>query len=82
MHDIKSGTNSTDNGVIPNNGDIVKLKFDLTREQNISISKEHYKNNAENNVKINFSCDVNKGKKSKAGLSATLPLTRARTQED
>lgn len=53
MNNSKSGRDK-----IPNDGHLynylIKTKFNLTDEQAISLSKEHYKNDAETNLRLNF----------------------------
>ncbi|MDE9571792.1 TonB-dependent receptor, partial [Xenorhabdus bovienii] len=54
---------------IPTDGKLVnyllKAKFNLTDEQYINVSKEHYQNDAETNFRLNFGHGVNKGKRAK-----------------
>ncbi|AXG48753.1 TonB-dependent receptor [Photorhabdus laumondii subsp. laumondii] len=67
MHDSESGRDGRGRDSIPTDGKLLnyllKTKFNLTDEQYISLSKEHYKNDAETNFRLNFGHDINNGKK-------------------
>ncbi|MDX8001032.1 TonB-dependent receptor [Xenorhabdus sp. Reich] len=67
--DAKTGRDYFGRDSIPTDGKLVnyllKAKFNLTDDQYISVSKEHYKNDADTNFRLNFGPDVNKGKKAK-----------------
>ncbi|CDL85147.1 TonB-dependent receptor domain-containing protein [Xenorhabdus szentirmaii] len=69
MGDAKTGRDNLGRESIPTDGKLVnylvKSKFNLTDEQYINVSKEHYKNDADTNFRLNFGPDVNKGKKAK-----------------
>lgn len=70
LNDLKSGSRGYGTETIPNNGELLnyllKTKLELTDEQNITLSKEHYKNDAETNFRINFGDDVNEGRLAKS----------------
>ncbi|MBD2797436.1 TonB-dependent receptor [Xenorhabdus sp. 18] len=76
MHDSKSGRDSIGRDSIPTDGKLVnyllKAKFNLTDEQYINVSKEHYKNDAVTNHRLNFGNDVlptiNNGQKAKYAI--------------
>ncbi|SFU38198.1 TonB-dependent receptor domain-containing protein [Xenorhabdus koppenhoeferi] len=69
MDDAKTGRDNLGRESISTDGKLVnyllKAKFNLTDDQYISVSKEHYKNDADTNLRLNFGPDVNKGKKAK-----------------
>ncbi|WP_446470387.1 TonB-dependent receptor domain-containing protein [Xenorhabdus stockiae] len=69
MSDAKTGRDKAGQESIPTDGKLInyllKAKFNLTDEQYINISKEHYQNDADTNYRLNFGPDVNKGKKGK-----------------
>ncbi|CDG22695.1 conserved exported protein of unknown function [Xenorhabdus poinarii G6] len=73
MHDSESGRDNRGRDSIPTDGRLfnylLKAKFNLTDEQYINVSKEHYKNDAVTNHRLNFgnniSLQVNNGKKAK-----------------
>ncbi|MDC9598430.1 TonB-dependent receptor domain-containing protein [Xenorhabdus anantnagensis] len=72
MSNSKSGRDSNGRDSIPTDGKLfnylLKAKFNLTDEQYIKVSKEHYKNDAETSNRLNFGQDVNKGKKAKYAI--------------
>ncbi|MDC9590524.1 TonB-dependent receptor [Xenorhabdus sp. XENO-10] len=72
MSSSKSGRDSNGRDSIPTDGKLfnylLKAKFNLTDEQYIKVSKEHYKNDAETNFRLNFGHDVNAGKKAKYAI--------------
>ncbi len=72
MHNSESGRDNRGRDSIPTDGRLfnylLKAKFNLTDEQYINVSKEHYKNDAETNFRLNFGQDVNKGKKAKYAI--------------
>ncbi|PHM62754.1 TonB-dependent receptor domain-containing protein [Xenorhabdus ishibashii] len=72
MHDSKSGRDSAGRDSIPTDGRLfnylLKAKFNLTDEQYINVSKEHYKNDAVTNFRLNFGQGVNKGNKAKYAI--------------
>ncbi|OKP00580.1 TonB-dependent receptor domain-containing protein [Xenorhabdus eapokensis] len=72
MHDSESGRDNRGRDSIPTDGRLfnylLKAKFNLTDEQYINVSKEHYKNDAETNFRLNFGQGVNKGKKAKYAI--------------
>ncbi|SFN53537.1 TonB-dependent receptor domain-containing protein [Xenorhabdus japonica] len=72
MSNSKSGRDSNGRDSIPTDGKLfnylLKAKFNLTDEQYINVSKEHYKNDAETSNRLNFGQDVNKGKKAKYAI--------------
>ncbi|MBC8952751.1 TonB-dependent receptor [Xenorhabdus sp. PB62.4] len=69
IHDSKSGRDNIGRDSIPTDGKLfnylLKAKFNLTDEQYINVSKEHYKNDAATSLRLNFGQDVNNGKKAK-----------------
>ncbi|WP_233420573.1 TonB-dependent receptor plug domain-containing protein [Xenorhabdus nematophila] len=69
MGDAKTGRDNLGRESIPTDGKLVnyllKAKFNLTDEQYIRVAKEHYKNDADTNFRLNFGPDINKGKKAK-----------------
>ncbi|PHM51935.1 TonB-dependent receptor domain-containing protein [Xenorhabdus sp. KK7.4] len=69
MSDAKTGRDKAGQESIPTDGKLInyllKAKFNLTDEQYINVSKEHYQNDADTNYRLNFGPDVNKGKKGK-----------------
>ncbi|MBD1227685.1 TonB-dependent receptor domain-containing protein [Xenorhabdus griffiniae] len=76
MHDSKSGRDNSGRDPIPTDGRLLnyllKAKFNLTDEQYINVSKEHYKNDAVTNHRLNFGNDVspkvNNGNKAKYAI--------------
>ncbi|PHM70454.1 TonB-dependent receptor domain-containing protein [Xenorhabdus sp. KJ12.1] len=69
MSDAKTGRDKAGQESIPTDGKLInyllKAKFNLTDEQYINVSKEHYQNDADTNFRLNFGPDVNKGRKGK-----------------
>ncbi|KMJ45270.1 hypothetical protein AB204_09925 [Xenorhabdus khoisanae] len=65
MHDSKSGRDNIGRDSIPTDGKLfnylLKAKFNLTDEQYINVSKEHYKNDAVTNHRLNFGNDISPG---------------------
>ncbi|PHM33200.1 TonB-dependent receptor domain-containing protein [Xenorhabdus innexi] len=72
IKDAQSGRDNLGRDSIPTDGKLInyllKAKFNLTDEQYINVSKEHYKNNTDSNFRLNFGHDVNEGKKGKYSL--------------
>lgn len=72
MHDAESGRDSYGRDSIPTDGKLInyllKAKFNLTDEQYINVSTEHYKNDADTNFRLNFGDDINEGKKGKYAI--------------
>ncbi|BET95381.1 TonB-dependent receptor domain-containing protein [Xenorhabdus taiwanensis] len=72
MHDSKSGRDNSGRDSIPTDGRLfnylLKVKFNLTDEQYINVSKEHYKNDAVTSFRLNFGQDVNNGNKAKYAI--------------
>ncbi|PHM74487.1 TonB-dependent receptor domain-containing protein [Xenorhabdus kozodoii] len=72
MHNSMSGRDNSGRESIPTDGRLfnylLKAKFNLTDEQYINVSKEHYKNDAATSFRLNFGQDVNNGKKAKYAI--------------
>ncbi|OTA20257.1 putative Fe-regulated protein B precursor [Xenorhabdus beddingii] len=66
IHDSKSGRDDRGRDPIPTDGKLfnylLKAKFNLTDDQYINVSKEHYWNNAVTNQRLNFGQNINAGK--------------------